>query len=430
MFQSANCYEIYNITTSRALSQGQTLVSSSQIFELGFFSPNNSENQYVGMWYKKISPRTVVWVANREKPLTMADSAAASLTISINGNLELLNGNEKSVIWSTNVSVQSNSTIAVLLDNGNLVLNDGLSGESLWQSFYHSGDTFLPGETLGYNLKTGENYVLTSWKSDNDPSPGNFTFGLSKQSPPEAFIWINGLKPYWRSGPWDKSRFIGIPEMDISYESSLSIQQDLDKGTTILYFNMYNNSVVPKVFISSQGVLTILLGDKASSYWENNWEGPRSRCDFYGVCGPFGVCKASDSPICECLKGFVPKSFQEWRNGNWTGGCERRTKLLCEENTTTHASKGWKKDGFHKMGKLKLPDFYEYVTVDDANGCYTWCLNNCSCLAYAYVNGIGCLVWSRGLFDIQELSSGGEDLFLRLAHRELGENDNVLKELS
>lgn len=50
-------------------------------------------------------------------------------------------------------------------------------------------------------------------------------------------------------------------------------------------------------------------------------------------------------------------------------------------------------------------------------------MDNCSCIAYAYVNGIGCLVWSKGLVDIREFSSGGEDLFLRLAHAELGVNN-------
>lgn len=64
---------------------------------------------------------------------------------------------------------------------------------------------------------------------------------------------------------------------------------------------------------------------------------------------------------------------------------------------------------------LKLPDFYQYVGVDAADDCPIWCLNNCSCISYAYVSGIGCLVWSRGLIDIREFSSGGEDLFIPLA---------------
>ncbi|PON49304.1 Bulb-type lectin domain containing protein, partial [Parasponia andersonii] len=208
MLPSRYCYEIYNITSTQALSQGQTLVSSGQIFELGFFIPNNSANQYVGIWYKRISPRTVVWVANRENPVTIADSAMATLTIGSSGNLELVNGTDKYVIWSTSVHVPSNSSVVVLSNNGNLVLSDGVSGENLWQSFNHPTDTFLPGSVLGFNVKTGESYVLTFWKSESDPSPGNFTFGISSQSPPEVFIWINGLMPRWRSGPWDKSKFM------------------------------------------------------------------------------------------------------------------------------------------------------------------------------------------------------------------------------
>ena len=427
-FQSGYCDEIYNITSSQALSQGQTLVSLSQIFELGFFTPNNSANQYVGIWYRGISPRTVVWVANRGNSVT--ESAAASLMIGSNGNLELVDSNNNSVIWSTNVRVRSNSSIAVLSDKGNLLLNDGVSGENLWQSFNHPADTFLPGSVLGFNVKTGESYVLTSWKSESDPSPGNFTFGLSKQSPPQVFIWINGLKPYWRSGPWDKSKFTGIPESDTSYQSSTDLQQDLVKGTTFLYFNLYYNSFVTKVFVSSQGFVKTMLKDKGNDSWYTNWEAPRNQCDLYGTCGAFAVCKTSTYPVCSCLKGFVPKSNKEWSNGDWTGGCERRTKLLCEKNTGSQGSKRGKEDGFYRIGLLKLPDFHEYVIVDDEKGCYTWCLNNCSCLAYSYVNGIGCLVWSDGLVDIQEFSSGGENLFLRLAPTELGENNSVLEQLS
>ena len=204
------CYATYNITSSQALSQGQTLVSPSQSFELGFFSPNSTANhQYIGIWYKEISPLKVVWVANRENPLRLADSNA-SLTIGSNGNLELLDGNNK-LVWSTNITVPSNRSVAVLSDNGNFLLKDGTSGEELWQSFQHPGDTFLPGAVLGFNSKTGENYVLTSWKTDTDPSLGNFIAGISSQKPSQLFIWSNGSASFWINGPWEKCKFARIP---------------------------------------------------------------------------------------------------------------------------------------------------------------------------------------------------------------------------
>ncbi|KAL5546982.1 hypothetical protein UlMin_006669 [Ulmus minor] len=72
------------------------------------------------------------------------------------------------------------------------------------------------------------------------------------------------------------------------------------------------------------------------------------------------------------------------------------------------------------MENMKLPDFYEYVMPTNFDDCYFWCQNNCSCVAYAYVDGIGCLVWSKDLIDILEFpDGGGEDLYLRLAHSEL-----------
>ena len=65
------------INSSSPLSIGQTLSSPGGFYELGFFSPNNTGNQYVGIWFKKIVPRVIVWVANRDKPVT---SSAANLT--------------------------------------------------------------------------------------------------------------------------------------------------------------------------------------------------------------------------------------------------------------------------------------------------------------------------------------------------------------
>ena len=126
---------------------------------------------------------------------------------------------------------------------------------------------------------------------------------------------------------------------------------------------------------------------------------------------------------------FVPKLNEEWCKGNWKGGCVRRTKLLCDKNTTISASSRGKEEEFWKKGMVKLPDFYEFVPFMLADGCYTRCQSNCSCIAYAFVNGIGCLVWSEGHIDIQEFSYGGEDLFLCLAHAELGNNNSIFKPL-
>ncbi|GMN50958.1 hypothetical protein TIFTF001_020114 [Ficus carica] len=426
---SQYCFAVYNITQSQAFSVEKTLISPSNIFELGFFSPKNSGNvRYVGIWYKGISPQTVVWVANRENPLTSKESWA-SLKIGNNGNLELVDGNRSSV-WSTNVHVPSNSSVAFLSDDGNFILEDGTSGEKLWQSFDHPGDTFIPGMVLGYNAKTGQSSVLTSWKSDSDPSPGNFTVGVSSKSrPAQVFVW-SGSSPCVRTGPWNRLKFIGMPEMNSSYRSPITLIEDVMDKTSYISFDSYNSSILSRAFVSSEGVFKYVINVKGNDNWYTKWESTDNPCNLYGVCGPYGVCKASQYPICRCLIGFAPKSHQEWSKGNWTQGCGRKTELLCAKNTSSLSSRRGKRDGFHKFSNMKLPDFYEYEDLaTNMDICRTECADNCSCIAYAYVNGIGCLVWSEGLVDIQEYSSGGEDLFLRLAHAELGGGHKIKKSI-
>ncbi|RWR88115.1 Protein kinase domain-containing protein [Cinnamomum micranthum f. kanehirae] len=129
------------LSPTKPIRDGETITSPGKIFELGFFSPNNSSNRYVGIWYHNIAVQTVVWVANSDNPV--ADSSGC-FSIESDGNLVVFDG-EEITKWSTNVSISSNTTTsAQVLDNGNLELRDGNSGVVLWQSFDHPSNTLLP----------------------------------------------------------------------------------------------------------------------------------------------------------------------------------------------------------------------------------------------------------------------------------------------
>ncbi|CAL5411049.1 unnamed protein product [Camellia sinensis] len=380
--QSQSCFATDNLTQSKSISVSETLTSASQIFELGFFNSNSTAKKYVGIWYKKIPIRKVVWVANRENPLSVTDSGS-SLTIGDDGNLRLLDGNQNTV-WTTNMTAYVNYSVAVLLDTGNLVLRDGASGESLWEGFSHPCDTSLPGMRLGLNTRTGEKLFLTAWKTEDDPSPGKFVSGISPEKPPQEFIWNNSINSFlekwaveWTQACWDTG------------------------NTWQLSKWVYSCPGPP-----TSGALRLVEWDEGTQEWNTHWNTLDSLCDIYGTCGPFGVCNRNKSPICKCLKGFVPKSNEEWGKGNWTSGCVRRTELLCDKNTSNSSSGSGKIDGFWKLRGMKLPDLSTYVPLDDTNECKLWCLNNCSCL---------------------EFSLGGEDLFLRLANSELGKGKERTK---
>jgi hypothetical protein len=84
------------ISVSESLSDEKTLVSKGGQFELGFFSPGNSTRRYLGIWYKQMPIKKVVWVANRASPI---NNNLGTLTLSTTGNL-IIRQND-SVVWST-----------------------------------------------------------------------------------------------------------------------------------------------------------------------------------------------------------------------------------------------------------------------------------------------------------------------------------------
>ncbi|XP_074272118.1 G-type lectin S-receptor-like serine/threonine-protein kinase SD1-13 [Silene latifolia] len=67
---------------------------------------------------------------------------------------------------------------------------------------------------------------------------------------------------------------------------------------------------------------------------------------------------------------------------------------------------------------MKVPDYANWIFEDQAI-CRRNCLENCSCLAYSFYSGIGCMLWNANLIDLQQFSVDGADLFIRLANSEV-----------
>ena len=87
---------------------------------LGFFSPGNPNNRYMGIWYNNIPIRTAVWVENRRNPI---NGSSGVLMVNNYGKLVLLNQNS-TVAWSANSTKEARNPIVQLLDLGNLVLRE------------------------------------------------------------------------------------------------------------------------------------------------------------------------------------------------------------------------------------------------------------------------------------------------------------------
>nr|XP_010933244.1 G-type lectin S-receptor-like serine/threonine-protein kinase At4g27290 [Elaeis guineensis] len=72
-----------------------------------------------------------------------------------------------------------------------------------------------------------------------------------------------------------------------------------------------------------------MLLDPIHGWKKLYWWFPVDQCDEHAECGAFGVCNTSDSSVCKCLRGFVPKSPEKWALRDFSDGCVRRTALDC-----------------------------------------------------------------------------------------------------
>ncbi|KAK3424235.1 hypothetical protein EUGRSUZ_F01040 [Eucalyptus grandis] len=400
-----------SLSPGQSIKDGERLVSSGQSFELGFFSPENSKYKYLGVWYK-LSPEKVVWVANRNNPLTDSNCV---LTFSDERNLVVLN-RSKSIIWSSNSSRVLRNPVARLFDSGNLVVSENTSSHSgacSWQSFDYPTDILLAGMRLGWSLKTGFEWSLTSWKSTDDPSSGDYTFGINVNGLPQLEVRKRGSTKTFRAGPWNGLRFMGIPAIETTLLRPLFVYNDTD-----VHYEFDNSvdDIITMLTLNQSGLLELLLSKKENSRWDVMASFPRDPCDNYGQCGANGVCKSNKDPRCQCLQGFVPKSQEEWQLFNSTSGCIRKAQLNCSQEP-----------GFLKISMLNLPDLIDFRVNKNMSleECKVECLKKCSCTAYANSDvrggGSGCLMWFGNLVDLREFEQDNyvQNIYIKLSASEL-----------
>ncbi|KAE8678079.1 putative S-locus lectin protein kinase family protein [Hibiscus syriacus] len=325
-----------------SVNDDETLVSALETFELGFFSPGKSRNRYLGIWYKN-SSEAVVWVANRNNPI--ADTKGV-LTVSDNGNLVLLD-RKKSVVWSSNVSGTIEHPMTQLLDTGNLVLKDNksISERYLWRSFDPPSDTLLACMTIGWNLKTGEERYLTSWKSADDPSPGNFTYQLDRTGLPELVIDRGSMKSY-QTGPWNGIQFGAVPAV-----LNLIFKPTVISNESELYytFEAVSNALNIRLWLNQSRYLQRLILEQGRNRWGVLYSVPLDQCGSYGFCGANSVCSSRKPHTCECIQGFIPKS-QGYMN------CVRESSLDCQKG-----------EGFLRLVRVKVPDLIKFQLNENLN---------------------------------------------------------------
>ncbi|KAL8132320.1 hypothetical protein AgCh_007983 [Apium graveolens] len=397
---------ISTITVNQSIEDGDTIVSPDGTFELGFFSPGNSKNRYLGMWYS-ISSSTVVWVANREIPI---NSTLGVLKLTSSGILSIFrNTSDPTPVWSSNTSFSVQNPVAELRENGNFVIreeNDDNPDKFLWQSFDHPTDTLLSGMKLGKNFVTGQESHLSCWKNSDDPARGEYSYSMDSTGYPHNAI-RKGQNVTFQTGAWNGLRYSGRPK---SSGNTMYTHKVVISKEEVYYMFEVINSSVSRLMINQSGKGQRWIWLQQAQKWKLFYEVPSDNCDNYNICGAYGNCNINNGPVCGCLEKFDPKDLDSWSKGDWGNGCTRKKPLDCQKG-----------DGFHKYSHIKVPDTLSTWIDERINlkECKKECLKNCSCMAYASLNvsngESGCLQWFGDLKDMRKVSEGGRDLFIRVA---------------
>ncbi|KAL6642390.1 hypothetical protein ACP70R_020571 [Stipagrostis hirtigluma subsp. patula] len=420
------------MAAGQALTIDDKLVSGNGRYALGFFEMGSNPSQntthwYLGMWFHSISKFTPVWVANRDNPFKNPNSL--ELQVSHDGNLVVFNQPAETVLWSTKANMRrinttefhsKNNTIAMLLDNGNLVLrNTSNSSDIFWQSFDHPTNTYFPGAKTGWDKVTGLNRRLISWKNSVSPATGAYCYEMDPSGINQIIIeQLNSSTPYWSTGVWNGQYFSSLPESARQVINKSFVDNAHEKYYT---FSIQNETAILYHHLDITGQIKSFLWNEVSQDWVLAYAQPKAQCDVYATCGPFTICNDDAPPQCTCMKGFTIKDPEDWQLDDRTGGCSRNTPLDCNMNGSTSSST----DKFYSLQCVSLPQTAQKIEAAKSIGeCAQVCLYNCSCTAYSFSND-GCSIWHEELLNIRQIhcdsttDPNGETLHFRLAAKDV-----------
>ncbi|XP_030538542.2 G-type lectin S-receptor-like serine/threonine-protein kinase At2g19130 [Rhodamnia argentea] len=390
------------IFPGESLSRNRTLISRGGTFEMGFFSPGNTGKHYIGIWYKGLPQKTVVWVANRNR--SVSDPFSSELKLLRDGNLVIV-ASSKCQIWSTSLTtLMPNSTSGVLLDSGNFILRKKSNVSSVvWQTFDHPTDTWLPGAKFVYSSRTSERTVLVAWRDLDDPAPGIYSAVPEAEEKVELALF-NRSVAYWHSGDWTGANYGHQPSLTLDNVINFTFVLN-ENETSCIYFSVapYNLS---RIVVEPTGLLKQLVWAKHVQEWKVLWRHPAETCEIYPFCGASSNCNQSNVPLCNCDLGYLDDLKLE----DHLGQCKTRSASECSDD---------RKDDFFLMPYIQLPkNSYEFM-VENIEACRLLCLSNCSCSAYAYT--ADCQIWTDEKFLVQRLDDDEivRDFYVRIAASDL-----------
>ncbi|XP_031391871.1 G-type lectin S-receptor-like serine/threonine-protein kinase At4g27290 [Punica granatum] len=290
-----------------------------------------------------------------------------------------------------------------------MVLKYDNSESYLWQSFNHPADTMLAGMKIGWDFKLGIERQLTSWKSAEDPSLGQFSYRMDPRGPQPKMLEGNITR--YRGFP----HFSAFSSIRTYFESIISLIIVYNTQETYGTYYLRDQGTLSRLLVNYTGKVQQYMWNNQTLDWMLLYELPSDACDEYSKCGPNAVCVVANTVrTCKCLPGYVSKLARDSNTPNllYSGGYVRKSPFNCSVS-----------EGFKLVRPVKLPELsqFEMNSCMSINECEKMCLMNCTCTAYSRTGDssdrTGCQFWFGDLLDIRELIKGDfyrNELFIRL----------------
>ncbi|KAM3318252.1 hypothetical protein ACQJBY_035784 [Aegilops geniculata] len=358
----AVAHDILPLGSSLAVEAFQTdvLQSPDGTFSCGFYSIYTNAFTF-SIWYSKAADKTVVWSANRDRPVHVK---RAAFTLQKDGNM-VLKDYDGAVVWQACGNF-TNVQQAQLLDTGNFILK-ATNGKIIWQSFDSPTDTILPTQHFTASTK-----LVPTTRSH---ASGNYIFRFSDLSVLSLIYDIPEVSDiYWpdpdqtlyedNRNQYNNTR-LGILDSNGSFGSS-----DFADGQPLVACDA-GPGIKRRLTLDPDGNLRLYSLNDLDGSWSVSMAAMSQPCNVHGLCGPNGICHYSPKPTCSCAPGYVMSN-----PGNWTEGCSAIVNITCDHQEPM------------KFVKLKHTDFWgsdqKHLLPVSFYYCRNICMNDCTCKGFQY----------------------------------------------
>jgi len=347
--------------------QTDVLQSPEGTFVCGFHNIYDSAFTF-SIWYANSANKTVVWTANRGRPVHARGSV---VTLRKDGAM-VLTDYDGAVVWQAEGDL-AGVQYAKLLDTGNLVMANS-SGMVVWQSFDSPTDTLLPTQ----HITSTTTLISTTHLHVSGPYTFHFTDSsilslIYDDAGVHEIYWPNPDNGEYQNdrNRYNSTRLAFIDDTGRFFSSDFANQQPLvasDEGV----------GIKRRLTLDPDGNLRQYSLNDSDGRWSVSWIAVSQPCNIHGLCGPNGICHYFPTPTCSCPPGYVMS-----QPGNWSQGCRPVVDIVCTA----------KKAQPVKFSRLPGTDFWgsdqQHVEHVSLQACKNICRKDCTCKGFQYQQGTG-----------------------------------------